>query len=195
MRIDFTVYCNVIIKSILFFIIALIAGHLAESVIFGLTLNTVVGSMWRDGYESNAVALITVYAIIIQIVFCIVYTVINTRSVTFRDEMKAEIKNKTPVFDVFKKVYLKNSVFEIPVYIIFLIPYTLFYAFSTVDLANSFSFEKFYIAELWAYIVSGNGFLGLLISVVIMFIILNAVRFIVFLIMRKNLIENSVTLQ
>ena len=183
------------LKSILFFIIALIAGHLAESVIFGLTLNTVVGSMWRDGYESNAVALITVYAIIIQIVFCIVYTVINTRSVTFRDEMKAEIKNKTPVFDVFKKVYLKNSVFEIPVYIIFLIPYTLFYAFSTVDLANSFSFEKFYIAELWAYIVSGNGFLGLLISVVIMFIILNAVRFIVFLIMRKNLIENSVTLQ
>ena len=183
------------LKSILFFIIALIAGHLAESVIFGLTLNTVVGSMWRDGYESNAVALITVYAIIIQIVFCIVYTVINTRSVTFRDEMKAEIKNKTPVFDVFKKVYLKNSVFEIPVYIIFLIPYTLFYAFSTVDLANSFSFEKFYIAELWAYIVSGNGFLGLLISVVIMFIILNAVRLIVFLIMRKNLIENSVTLQ
>lgn len=183
------------LKSILFFIIALIAGHLAESVIFGLALNTVVGSMWRDGYESNAVALITVYAIIIQIVFCIVYTVINTRSVTFRDEMKAETKNKPPVFDVFKKVYLKNAVFEIPVYIIFLIPYTLFYAFSTVDLANSFSFEKFYIAELWAYIVSGNGFLGLLISVVIMFIILNAVRFIVLLIMRKNLIENSVTLQ
>ena len=183
------------IKPVLFWITALVAGHLAQSLIFGLALNSIVENLWRDGYESNAVALITVYAIIIQIVFCIVYTVINTRSVTFRDEMKAEIKNKTPVFDVFKKVYLKNAVFEIPVYIIFLIPYTLFYAFSTVDLANSFSFEKFYIAELWAYIVSGNGFLGLLISVVIMFIILNAVRFIVLLIMRKNLIENSVTLQ
>ena len=183
------------IKPVLFWIIALTAGHLAESIIFGLALNTIVGSLWRDGYESNATALITVYAIIIQIVFCIVYTVINTRSVTFRDEMKAEIKNKTPVFDVFKKYYLKNAVFEIPVYIIFLIPYTLFYAFSKVDLANSFSFEKFYISELWSYIVSGNGFLGLLISVVIMFVLLYATRFIVLLIMRKNLIENSVTLQ
>ena len=105
------------LKPVLFWIIALAAGHLAESVIFGLALNTLVGSMWRDGYESNAVAIITVYAIVIQTVFCIVYTVINTRSVTFRDEMKAEIKNKTPVFEVFKKFYLKNTVFEMPVYI------------------------------------------------------------------------------
>ena len=109
--------------------------------------------------------------------------------------MKAEIKNKTPVFDVFKKHYLKNAVFEIPVYIVFLIPYTLFYAFSSVDLANSFSFEKFYIMELWAYITSGNAVLGILISVAVTFVILYAVRFIVLLIMRKSLIENSVTLQ
>ncbi len=183
------------IKPVLFWITALVAGHLAQSLIFGLALNSIVENIWRDGYEPKAAAVITVYAIVIQIVFCIVYTVINTRSVTFRDEMKAEIKNKTPVFDVFKKHYLKNAVFEIPVYIVFLIPYTLFYAFSSVDLANSFSFEKFYIMELWAYITSGNAVLGILISVAVTFVILYAVRFIVLLIMRKSLIENSVTLQ
>ena len=183
------------LKPVFFWIIALTAGHLAESIIFGLALNTITGSLWREGYEPKAKALITVYAIVIQIVFCIVYTVVNTRSVTFRDGMKAEIKNKTPLFDVFKKYYLKNAVFEIPVYIIFLLPYTIFYAFSKVDLSNSFAFEKFYISELWAYVLSGNGFSGLLISVVLMFVILNAVRFTVMLAMRKNLIENSVTLQ
>lgn len=183
------------IKPVLFWITALVVGHLAQSLIFGLALNSIVENLWRDGYEPKAAAVITVYAIVIQIVFCVVYTVIDTRSVTFRDEMKTEIKNKTTVFDVFKKYYLKNAVFEMPVYTVFLIPYTLFFAFSTVDLANSFSFEKFHISELWAYVVSGNGFLGLLISVVIMFVILDAVRFIVMLIMIKNLIKNSVTLQ
>lgn len=183
------------LKPVLLFILALTAGHLASSLIFGLALNKIVESLWHDGYEPKAVALITVYAIVIQIVFCTVYTVINTRSVTFRDEMKAEIRNKTPLSDVFKKYYLKNIVFEIPVYVVFMIPYTVFYSFSKVDLANSFSFEKFYIMELWAYITSGNAVLGILISVAVTFVILYAVRFIVLLITRKSLIENSVTLQ
>lgn len=183
------------LKSVLFWLLALAAGHLASSVIFGLALNTMVGGMWRDGLETNAVAAITVYAVIIQTVFSVVYTVINTRSVAFREDMKAEIRNKTPVFDVFKRVYLKNAVFEIPVYAAFLIPYSLFFAFSKVDLANSFAFEKFYIPELWAYVLSGNAFLGILISVAVMFVILYTVRFIVLLSTRKSLIENSVTLQ
>ena len=183
------------IKPVLLWIAALVAGHLAESIVFGLVLNSIVSGLWRDDYQSKAIMLITVYAVIIQIAFCAVYTVINTRSVTFRDGLKEEIKNKTPVFDIFKKIYLKNAVFEMPVYAVFIIPYTIFFASSKVDLANSYSFEKFYIAELWAYVVSGNAFLGFLISVAVTFLILYAMRFIVLAVTRKKLIVNSVTLQ
>ena len=135
------------LKSVLFFIIALAAGHLASSLIFGFALNTTTANLWRDGYEQNAVTLITVYALVIQVVFSVTYTLISTRSVSYRDGLRAEIKNKTPLFDLFKKYYLKNAVFEIPVYILFIIPYTVFFASSKVDLANSYAFEKFYISE------------------------------------------------
>ena len=186
---------NKIFKSVLFWFLALLAGHLASSVIFGLALNTMVATLWHDGYESNAAALASVYGVVAQILFAVVYTVINTRGVEYREKMKAEIRNKTTVFGIFKKFYLKNAIYEIPVYFVFMLPYTLFFAFQTgVDLSNSFSFEKFYISEMWAYITTKNAVFGLLISVISTFLILSAVRLIVVAATRKSLIENSVTL-
>lgn len=183
-------------KAILFWVVALFGGHLAASIIFGLAFNTIVSNLWRDGYETNATILILIYGVIIQIVFGVVYTVVNTRSVTYREEMKAEIREKTPVFGIFKKFYLKNIVFELPIYLVFLLPYSIFFAFQIkVDLANTFAFEKFYIPEMWAYVVTKNSVLGLIISLIVTFVILFAVRFIVVAATRKSLIENSVTLQ
>lgn len=182
-------------KSLLFFFLALLGGHLAESLIYGVALNTIVGNVWRDGYESNAVGIITAYGIIIHVVFCIVYTVVTTRSVTYRDSFKAEIKNGCSAGAIFKKFYIKHLSYEIPVYFAVLLPFTIYFAFiKNVDLANSFAFEKFYIAELWIYVITKNALLGIIISSLIFFIVLFAVRFIVTAVTRKNLIENSVTL-
>lgn len=186
---------NRIFKSILFWLLAVLGGHLAESLIFGVALNTMVSNVWRDGYESNAVGIITAYGIIIHIVFCIVYTIVTTRSVTFRDEFKAEIKNGASTAAIFKKFYIKNSAYEIPVYLAVLLPFTVYFSFITnIDLANSFAFEKFYISETWAYVITENSILGILISSAVFFIVLFAVRFIITAATKKNLIENSVTL-
>ena len=183
-------------KSILFWVIALFGGHLAESVIFGLALNTIVSNIWRDGYESNAIAFIAVYGVIIHVVFCIVYTLVTTRSVTYRDSFKAEIKSGSSTGAIFKKFYLKNLLYEIPVYIALLLPFTIYFVFMTkIDLSNSFAFEKFYISEFWLYIISNNALVGIILSILFFFIILFAVRFITVAATKKNLIENSVTLQ
>ncbi len=186
---------NRIFKSILFWLLAVLGGHLAESLIFGVALNTMVSNVWRDGYESNAVGIITAYGIIIHIVFCIVYTIVTTRSVTFRDEFKAEIKNGASTAAIFKKFYIKNLAYEIPVYLAVLLPFTVYFSFITnIDLANSFAFEKFYISELWVYIVCKNSLLGAVAASLIFFVILYIVRFMITAATKKNLIENSVTL-
>ena len=186
---------NKIFKSILFWLLAVLGGHLAESVLFGVALNTVVSNIWRDGYESNAVGIIIAYGIIVHVVFCIVYTVVTSRSVTFRDNFKAEIRNGTPTAAIFKKLYIKNLAYEIPVYFAVLLPFTVYFSFITnIDLANSFAFEKFYISEMWAYVITRSSILGIIISSVLFFVILFAVRFIITVATKKNLIENSVTL-
>ena len=186
---------NRIFKSILFFLLAVLGGHLAESLIFGVALNTVVSNIWRDGYESNAILIISIYGVIIHIVFSVVYTLVTTRSVTFRDEFKAEIKNGASSAAIFKKFYLKNLAYEIPVYLAVLLPFTIYFSFITnIDLANSFAFEKFYISELWAYIVCKGSLLGAVLSSVIFFVTLYIVRFIITAATKRNLIENSVTL-
>ena len=91
------------ITAILFYRLAIFAGHLAESVIYGLALNTIVSELWRDDYRSKAIFMIAVYGILASVAFCVIYTVIGTRSVEYREALKAEIKSKSPIFSVFKK--------------------------------------------------------------------------------------------
>lgn len=185
-----------IIKSILFFLLAVLAGHLAESIVFGLALNSIVSGLWRDEYTSKAVAVTAVYGVIAHVVFSAVYSVISSRSVEFREYMKNEIRAGSSAPAIFKNTYLKNLLYEVPVYFTVLLPFTLYFSLlKNIDLSNSFSFEKFHITEFWLYITTGSAASGIILSVVMFFLILYAVRFIMITVTRKSLIENSVTLQ
>ena len=187
---------NGIFKSVLLFLIGLVGGHIAESLLFGIALNSIVSGIWRDGYYSKAALTVAVYVFISHVIFCIVYTVIFTRSVEFRDGMKARIREGESAFAICKATYLKNLAFELPVYIVFMIPFTVYFSLLTnIDLSNSFSFEKFHISEMGMYIACNNAFLGLVAVIPAFFLILFAVRLAVIAILRKNMIENSVTLQ
>ena len=97
---------------------------------------------------------------------------------------------------IFKKTYLKNLLYEVPVYFTVLLPFTLYFSLlKNIDLSNSFSFEKFHITEFWLYITTDSAAAGVFLSVTVFFLILYAVRFIMIAVTRKKLIENSVTLQ
>lgn len=182
-------------KSVITWILVVLASHLAGSLIFGVTLNVMVDSLWLEGNESKAIGAVIIYGIAFQIVFSVVYTLISSRPVDFHEALKAEIREKTPLPVIYKKIYLKKLVYEASVYLAILIPYTIFFATQkTLDLANTFAFEKFYISDMWAYLLTRNAFLGMILSLFLFVVILYAVRFVILAVMRKNLIENSVTL-
>ena len=182
-------------RSVITWILIVLAAHLAASLIFGVTLNIMVDNLWLEGNQSRAIGAVVVYGVVFQLVFSIAYTLISSRTVDFHEALKAGIREKTPLPVVYKDLYLKKLVYEAPVYLAVLIPYTIFFAVQkTLDLANTFAFEKFYISDMWAYLLTRNAFLGLILSLLLFVVILYAVRFVILAAMRKNLIENSVTL-
>ena len=182
-------------RSVITWILIVLAAHLAASLIFGVTLNIMVDNLWLEGNQDRAIGAVVVYGIVFQLVFSIAYTLISSRTIDFHESLKAEIREKTPLPVIYKDLYLKKLVYEAPVYLAVLIPYTIFFAVQkTLDLANTFAFEKFYISDMWAYLLTRNAFLGLILSVLLFVVILYAVRFVILAVMRKNLIENSVTL-
>ena len=182
-------------RSVITWILIVLAAHLAASLIFGVTLNIMVDNLWLEGNQERAIGAVVVYGVVFQFVFSIAYTLITSRTVDFHEALKAEIREKTALPVIYKDLYLKKLVYEAPVYLAILIPYTIFFAVQkTLDLANTFAFEKFYISDMWAYLLTRNAFLGLILSLLLFVVILYAVRFIILAAMRKNLIENSVTL-
>lgn len=182
-------------RSVIMWILVVLAAHLTASLIFGVTLNIMVDNLWLEGNQSRAIGAVVVYGVVFQLVFSIAYTLISSRTVDFHEALKAGIREKTPLPVIYKDLYLKKLVYEAPVYLAVLIPYTIFFAVQkTLDLANTFAFEKFYISDMWAYLLTRNAFLGLILSLLLFIVILYAVRFIILAAMRKNLIENSVTL-
>ena len=182
------------VKKYLIWAAVLIGVHIAFSLIYAFTLNTQVEQRWLYEDFAKAKTTVFIYGLIAQIVFSIVYTVSLMRDADQHKAITDSVKEQQKVLPFFKENYLKEILAGIAIYAALNIPYAIYFAVSTVDLANTHSFQKFYIAEMGMYLMTNNAIAGYLLSIVYFAVIFTLIRAAGVAITRKNIIKNSVTL-
>lgn len=182
------------VKKYLIWIAVILAAHLAFSLIYAFTLNTQVEQRWLYDDFAGAKTTVFVYGLIALIVFSIIYTVSQMRDAEMQRKITDSIKEKKKVFPFFFENYLKELIVSIAIFAALNIPYAIYFAVSTVDLANTHSFQKFYIAEMGMYLMTNNAIAGYLLSIIYFAAVFTLIRVAGVAITRKNLIKNSVTL-
>ncbi len=183
-----------IMKKTLIRIAVILAAHLAFSLIYAFTLNTQVEQRWLYDDFAGAKTTVFVYGLIAMIVFSIIYTVSQMRDAETQRKITDSAKEKKKVFPFFFENHLKELLVSFAIYAALNIPYAIYFAVSAVDLANTGSFQKFYIAEMGMYLMTNNAIAGYLLSIIYFAAVFTLIRVAGVAITRKNLIKNSVTL-
>lgn len=177
---------DLIKKSINWFGI-LIAAHVGGMIIFMLFLSNSLTAIAED--EPNTVSLsIFLFNIAFQIFFSVLFVNLETTFVEYRRKMREALReNRFSTVEYFKQRHLKEDIIKLVIFTVFQIPFAIFYGSFRLSLFAMTGFEKFYIMDAGAYVMTNSAILGFLLNSLLFGIIYLSVRLASLVLLKKRI--------
>ena len=169
-----------------------ILAHLASALLFGLFLSGSVGSLSVDE-PAAAAGWVFGFNVVFDIVFAVLYCKIETSYVDYRKALKEAVKESNiSSIAYFKQNILKEHLIKCGVFLVFQLPFLIFYAAFGMSLTQPLVFETFYVMDAGSYLLTGSAILGVLLNTLVFALIYTCVRLLFVFITRKDVEQDII---
>ena len=183
------------IRSLMRWFFVLIISHVLSALLYNIVFNRMVRELATDRYASRANSVVLIYGLAFLLVFCIWYALDKSRYTEYRTTLKkAMAEEGFTLFGYFKAGFIKMNLLRALVYVIFQIPFMIFYALAGFSATHTTAFEKFYITEVGFYQLTGISPVGALLAGIYLAIALIVTQLAFLIINYRYVLENSPTL-
>jgi len=146
----------------------LVLAHVVAMILFGLFLSSYVTNLVIEEIYSEAYVTVFGFCLVFDILFCIAYFKIETSFISYRKELKESIRSGNfTLIGNFKEKKLKEYIIRISVFVLFQIPFLLFFSFFGLSFTATTGFERFYIMDAGAYALTRIPILGFTLNTLI----------------------------
>ncbi len=184
---------NVTAKSILHFVLFLLAAHLLFGVLlFNIGFNRIVAEMAEDGMVARGNTVVLLFGLASLLIFCIYYTISGARDAEYTSVLKAAMKEEGfSVLRYFAKTQCKMNLYRVVAFAVFQIPFAIFFAFFGFSLDLTTGVEAFYRLEAGMYGLTGSWLLGFVLMTLVFGTVLFVCQFVCLFLCYRRVLANA----
>ena len=165
----------------------LMLAHIVSMIIFGLFISNSIVAMIEDEMVARAKTVMMIFNVAAFAVLSVVYSKIEASFVEYRNPIKERLKaGEFSVPQYFKEVYLKEHFISLLLYVVFQMPFCVFYAILGMDFKYPTALEQFYIMNAGSYFATASAILGILLNMLLFGLIFTAMRILFITITKKD---------
>ncbi len=180
-------------KKIVNWLGMLALAHVISMFLYGFLLTNMVSQMYFDGYAGRANLLVLIFGIAVDVFFIALWERNETSYTEYRKELKEKIKSgEFSLVDQLKGGLLKESLIKAGIYVVFQIPYAIYYSILGYNPNYTLKIAQFYSMDAAFYMMTNSPVLGMILRA-LLFAVLNVLVTLFFVLKaKKSVIENMV---